>query len=304
MERKITVRELIECIEGACHTLGDLDRYVLLPSPIDEAGDYSLSFCANKYRDKAPQLIRDSKAAVIICPEEVELSKADYANKTLIRVPNPRLTFARLIQQFFVPPVEFGIHPSAVIDPGAIIHPKVYIGPNCYVGQCEIGEGTVLYGNIHVYSKTKIGKRVIIHAGAVIGADGFGFERNEAREWEKFPQIGGVVIEDDVEIFSNVCIDRGALVNTIIGRGTKIDPLVHVAHNVKIGKHCLIIAFTNLAGSDQIGDYSWIGSHACIHEGLHIGHNTLVGMGSVVTKDIGDNLVVYGSPAKSIRENV
>ncbi|MFC2060264.1 LpxD N-terminal domain-containing protein [Chloroflexota bacterium] len=303
MKREITVRELIECIEGDCHTQGDLDRYVLIPSPIDEAGDYSLSFCANKYRDKAPQLIRDSKAAVIICPEEVELSKADYANKTLIRVPNPRLTFARLIQQFFVPPVEFDIHPSAIVDPKASIHPKVCIGPNCYVGECEIGEGTVLHSNIRVYPKTRIGKRVIIHPGAVIGLEGFGFERNENGQLESFPQIGRVIIEDDVQIGANVCIALGALGDTIIGAGTKIDNLTHISHNDRIGKCCQVNALVVICGSVTIGDYSQVAPHAVVREGVHIGHHVLVGMGSVVTKDIDDNLVVTGVPAKILREN-
>ncbi len=304
MKKRVSVKELVGALNESYRVLGSMDRYISTPSPIDQAGEKSLTFCSRK-KEQALQIIRSSKAGVIVCPNEIEISGLDYQNKTLIQVCNPRLTFIRLLQRYFVPPPEFGIHPSAIIDETDKIEPQVYIGPHCYIGgECEIGEGTIIYGNVYIYPKVKIGRRVIIHAGTVIGADGFGFERNEKGEYEKFPQLGGVVIGDNVEIGSNVSIDRGALGDTIIGEGTKIDNLVHIAHGVILGKHCIVIAVTIIGGSVKIGDYSWIAPHVCIREGLSIGSHVLVGMGSVVTKDIGDNLVVMGVPAKEIRRNI
>jgi len=304
MKRKIGVRELIESLSESHCVLGSLDRYVLAPAPIDQADENSLSFCTKKKEEQAPQVIKDSKAGIIICPEGIELHKQDYQNKTLIQVSNPRLTFARLLRQYFTPTIEFGIHPSAVIDPEAKIHPKVYIGPNCSIGKCQIDEGTILHGNIYIYPNTKIGKRVIVHGGTVIGSEGFSYERNERGELENFPQVGGVVIEDDVEIGSNVSIDHGTLVDTFIGQGSKIDNLTHISHNDIIGKHCQINALVVICGSVTIDDYSHVAPHACVREQVNIGHHVLVGMGSVVTQDVDDNLIVVGVPAKPIQNKV
>ena len=303
MKKKVLVKQLVASLNESYRVLGSIDRYVLTPSPIDQAEETSLSFCSKK-REQPLETIRNSKAGVIVCPDGIEFPELDYDNKTLIQVSNPRLTFIRLLQRHFALAPQFGIHPSAIIDEKAKVSQHVYIGPHCYIGECEVGEGTMIYGNVYIYSGVKIGRRGTIHAGTVIGAEGFGFERNEEGKYEKFPQLGGVVIEDDVEIGSNVSIDRGALSDTIIGEGTKIDNLVHIAHNVRIGKHCIVIAVTIIGGSVQIGDYTWIAPHVCIREGISIGSHVLVGMGSVVTKDIGDNLVVMGIPAKEIRKNL
>jgi UDP-3-O-[3-hydroxymyristoyl] glucosamine N-acyltransferase len=302
IKKKLSVSELVGSLKEPYRVLGSMDRYVSTVSPIEQAGGNSLAFCSEK-KQKPLQLIGSSKAGVIVCPDGIECSVSDYQDKTLIQVSNPRLTFLRLLQRHFVSAPEFGIHPSAVIDRKARIDPQVYIGPNCYIGACQIDEGTVLYGNAYVYPKTKIGKRVIIHAGTVIGADGFGYERNESGELERFPQLGGVIIGADVDIGSNVSIDRGALGDTIIDKGTKINNLVHIAHNVRIGKHCVIASFASLSGTVRVGDYSWIAPHVCIREGISIGSHVLVGMGSVVTKDVGDNLVVIGAPAREVRKN-
>lgn len=302
MKKMVQARKLIKSLNESYHVLGSLDRYVFAPAPIDQASEYSLTFCSKK--KQALKVIKDSKAGVIICPSEIEFSEQDYQHKTLIQVFNPRLTFARLLQQYFVCAVDFGIHPTAVIDKEAKIHPKTYIGPNCSIGKCQIDEGAVLFGNVYIYNKTKIGKKVIVHAGTVIGSAGFGYERNEKGELESFPQIGGVIIEDNVEIGSNVSIDCGTLGDTVIGERSKIDNLTHIAHNARIGKHCTINVQAAICGSVVIGAYSHIAPHVCIREKLTIGHHVLVGMSSLVTKDIGDNLVVMGIPAKPIRNNV
>ena len=303
MRNRVSVKELVGSLKERYRVLGSIDRYVLTPSSIDQAGERSLTFCSKK-KQMPLQIIRNSKAGVIVCPDGIELSELDYQDKTLIQVSNPRLTFLRLLQRHFVPAPEFGIHPSAVIDEKAGIDQQVYIGSHCYIGKCEIGEATIIYGNVYIYSGVKIGRRVIIAAGTVVGADGFGFERNESGELEKFPQLGGVIIGDDVEIGSNVSIDRGAMSDTIIGKGTKINNLVHIAHNVRIGKHCVIASFASFSGMVRIGDYSWIAPHVCIREGLSIGSHVMVGMGSVVTKDVDDGLVVIGVPARELQKHI
>lgn len=217
--------------------LGLLDiNDVSIPSPITKASAESVSFCAKRTKD-AIKLIKETKARVIICSNELMLPPEDIQDKTLILVSNPRLAFIRVLQRYFEEKVKFGIHPTATIDKKAIISPKVYIGPNSYIGKCEIGENIVIHGNVFIYPNVKIGSNVIIQAGAVIGTSGFSYERNERGELEKFPHISGVIIEDEVEIGSNVSVDRGTMVNTIIGRGTKIGNLCIIGHNVVIGDY-------------------------------------------------------------------
>jgi UDP-3-O-[3-hydroxymyristoyl] glucosamine N-acyltransferase len=144
----------------------------------------------------------------------------------------------------------------------------------------------------------------MIHAGSVIGADGFGYSRNDDGELEKFPHIGSVVIEDRVEIGSNTSVDRGTLSNTVIREGAKIDNFVHVAHNVVIGKHAAVIAHAMIGGSTEIGDYGWIAPSAALMNGLHIGKGATVGLGAVVTKNIPDNETWAGVPAMPLKEFV
>lgn len=303
MKQKMTVKKLMESISRYNPiVLGNEQREFFTVLSIYEAKSGSLSFCRAKTKD-ALTTIRNSKASIIICAKGIEFKPEDYEDKTLILVRNPPLVFIRLMKAYFQKEkVESGIHPTAVIDEKASIHPSVYIGPHSYIGESEVDEGTIIHGNVHIYSGVKIGKNVLIHAGTVIGADGFGYERNEKGEFEKFPHIGGIIIEDDVEIGSNTSIDRGTLGNTVIGKGTKVDNLCHIAHNVIIGKNCAIIAHTILGGSVKIGDGSWIAPTVSVREGIKIGKNVLVGMAAVVTKNVKDNAVVFGAPAKPADE--
>jgi UDP-3-O-[3-hydroxymyristoyl] glucosamine N-acyltransferase len=165
----------------------------------------------------------------------------------------------------------------------------------------NVGSGTQIHAGVHICSPARIGRNVVLKSGCVIGGDGFGYERNEEGIFEKFPHLGGVVIEDDVEIGSNTCVDRGTLSDTVIGRGTKIDNLVHVAHNVKIGKHCAVIALAMVGGGTQIDDGAWIAPTACLRNGVVIGKQALVGMGAVVTKNVECGETVIGVPAKPIK---
>jgi len=302
VEKNTNLVELSSAISGDFKILGALDRHNLTPSPIDHSTKNSISFCSKTTKD-ALQIIRGSKAKVIICSNKLKFVEDDYKNKTLILVSNPKLVFAQVLRKYFEQKAEFGISPTAVIDKNARIHPRVYIGPHCYIGRCQIGEETIIYGNVHIYSNVKIGKRVIIHAGTVIGADGMEYVRNGKGEFVRFPHISGVIIEDDVHIGSNASIMRGVLRNTVIGQGTRLGPFCSIGHQTIIGKHCLIITRSLIGGSASIGNHSRISMGAIIRDGIEIGSNVTIGMGSIVTKSIGDGWTAFGVPAREVRRS-
>ena len=236
--------------------------------------------------------------------------------KVLIRVPNARVAVAKLLPIFFPPDQQPpGIHPSATIAASAQIDPSAHIGPNCVIGarvkigarsallggnhvgrDCQLGEDVCLFPNVVIYAKCQLGNRVAIHAGTVIGSDGYGYVFDEGRH-RKVLQVGNVIIHDDVEIGANTAIDRGALGATVIGAGTKIDNLVHIAHNVVIGRNCLVMGQVGFAGSTKLGDYCVIASQSGIAGHLKLGHQATVGAKSGVMRDIPDKGVVLGIPA-------
>ncbi len=253
-----------------------------------------------------------SAATAIICDQ-----KATSDKKTLIRVAHPRVAFAKALALFFPEP-KFapGIHPSAVIAASAQIDPTTHIGPHCTVGErvkigancvlqsgnfvgddSTLGDETNLFPNATVYSHSQIGKRVRIHSGAVIGSDGFGYVF-DAGVHRKIPQIGNVVIGADVEIGSNTSIDRGALGSTVIGRGTKIDNLVQVAHNVEIGDHCILCSQVGIAGSAKLGKYCVLAGQVGIAGHLKIGNQVTIGSKSGVMHNIPDGQQWLGIPAQ------
>ena len=296
-KHQISVDDLVNSIGATCKVLGMSDRHVSTVSPIDEASSASVAFC-NKKGTQGWQMVKDSNAGVIICYDDLQFTHDDFSDKTLILVSAPRLAFIRIMQAYFVKGTKPAISPRAIVDEKAKIHPSVYIGPNSYIGDCEIGEGTVIHGSVHIYWGIKIGKNVLIQAGAVIGAEGQTFERNEREELERFPQIGGVIIEDNVEIGSNTSIMRGPMGNTIIGMGTKVGHLCNIGHGVIIGKHCRVIAMSMIGGGSRIGDFSQVKLGACIRNKVEVGKNVIVGMGAVVTKHVADGKIVFGVPAK------
>lgn len=303
MERRIEIERVFQALgDSIIRAIGPARGVISYPAPITEAQDeLAITFC-KRTGAEAVTLIRDTKAGVIICKEDASLEEIDAPGKTLIAVDDPRLTFLRLVQLFFSDPRPQGVHPTAFIETAARIHPTAYVGPFAYVGQSEIGEGTVIYGHVYIYQNVQIGRNVTIHAGTVLGADGFGYNRNEAGELEKFPHVGGIVIEDDVEIGSNTCVDRGTLGNTVIRQGAKIDNLVHISHNVVIGRHSTVIAHAMIGGSTRIADYAWIAPSACLSDDISIGGHAVVGFGAVVVKDVPDNVTVMGVPARTLDE--
>jgi UDP-3-O-[3-hydroxymyristoyl] glucosamine N-acyltransferase len=239
----------------------------------------------------------------------------------IIRVANARVAVARVLPMFF-PPDEHpaGVHPDARIHATARIDPTAHVGPGCVVGprvelgarvvlmggnhvgrDTRIGDDTCLFPNVVVYPGSQIGRRVTVHAGSVIGSDGYGYVLDEGRH-RKVLQVGHVILHDDVGIGANAAIDRGALGATVIGEGTKIDNLVHVAHNVVIGRHCLIMGQVGFAGSTRLGDYSVVASQSGIAGHLTIGRQAVIGAKSGVMRDIPDGGKVLGIPAAPDRQ--
>ena len=263
---------------------------------ITNAKKSDMTFCS-ALEEKGIKLVSNSKAALIICHESLANQVPDIKSN-IIFVKNPRLDFIKCIKKFFnSQPIMRGIHSTAILDTKNI-GKNIYIGPYVQIGKnVSIGNNAVIYGNVVIYDNVRIGKNVIIDSNTVLGTDGFGFERDESKKLEKFPHFGGIEIGNDVEIGSNVSIDRGTIDNTKIGDGSKIDNLVHIAHNVEIGKNCLIIANSLIAGSCLVEDNVHIAMSVTLREGIKIGKNSIVGMGSVVTKDVPRNVTVFGNPA-------
>ncbi len=253
-------------------------------------------------------------AGCLIAPLDAKSALAARAG-AVIFIKDPKQAFARVLSKFdkeLNPLPQPGIHPSAVVAPGAKLGAGVYIGPHavveeaaeiganavisagCYVGaESHIGEGSRLYPNVTVRERCSIGRNVILHPGVVIGSDGYGYI-NVSGTHQKMPQVGRVVIEDDVEIGANSAIDRAALDATVIGAGSKLDNMVHIAHNVRIGRNCLIMAQAAIAGSVSVGDNAIIGGQAGISDHVTIGKNAVVMAKTGIMADLAAGQVVFG----------
>ncbi len=295
---QLALKDILDALGCEHKVVGDREAIVERALPIDIADEHSITFC-NKQGDRGRSLLCGTKASVVITLTEHEGACRRREDIVFILLDDPRLAFSRVLQRYFVKERAVGVHETAVIGQNVHISPDAVVGPFCSIGDdVTIGEGSQLLGSVTVYGHVKIGRRVTVHAGAVIGTDGFGYSRDPQGRVVKFPQIGGVVIGDDVEIGSNACIDRGALVDTTIGRGTKIDNLVHIAHNVKVGEDCLIIAHAQIAGSVRIGDRCWLAPSCTINTGVSIGDGAMVALGSVVVRDVEPGTFVAGNPAR------
>jgi UDP-3-O-[3-hydroxymyristoyl] glucosamine N-acyltransferase len=267
---------------------------------IDKAQRGDLSFCSLK-GEQAYNAILSSSAGVIICHDLGGGDENVFSDRCLIITDNPRLSFSRCLRKFFTPARQWGVHATAIVERDAIVCPNSFIGSIAYIGHhAEIGDGTIIEHNVFIASNCKIGKNVYIQSGAIVGCEGQGYERSSAGNFEKFPQIGYVVIEDDVEIGANAVIVRGTLSETRIEEGSKIGNLVNIGHNVTIGKHVFISASAVVCGSAKIGNYAWLAPGCCIKNKIKIGERTTVGLGAVVTKDVADHDIVFGVPARSI----
>lgn len=236
------------------------------------------------------EMLRASQAGLAIVDSHLRSKSREFLSGGIVQAviwsSNPRLDFCRVLERYFSPPRAAGIDPAALVSPAALIGERCSIGPGCVISEgVEIGDDSVLYGRVFIYPGTRIGKRVIIHAGAVLGADGFGFEKRPDGSWQKFPHLGGVVVGDDVEVGANSTIDRGTLGDTVVERGVKIDNLVHIAHNAQVGADSLIISGAVICGGARVGARTWVAPQACIRDRITVGGDATIGMGAIVNSD-------------------
>ena len=307
-----TLSEIADYVQG---TISGGDPLTMISglSGIDEAETGDITFVANpKYRDR---LASTRATAILVAPG------TQCPGKNLLYVKDPYTSFGRLLQWFYpeeqnavgVSPDAF-IAAGAIVSPDAVIYPGVYIGPQAKIAKhavlypgvfigpaVEIGEGSVLYPHVTIYRRCIIGKRVILHAGVVVGADGFGFSL-PGQENAKIPQIGIVQIDDDVEIGSNTTIDRGTLGKTWIQKGVKIDNLVQIAHNVVIGERSIIVSQVGISGSTKIGGSVIIGGQAGLVGHIEIGDGTMIAARSGIHEDVPSGQIVSGAPHMPHRE--
>jgi UDP-3-O-[3-hydroxymyristoyl] glucosamine N-acyltransferase len=259
---------------------GDSETLIRQVGSLERAAAGQITFLSNS-KNKA-KLAETRASAVILAPDNERLTKLPR-----IVADNPYAYFAR-VSQLFNPVVSQpgGVHPSAVVSSTARLGKNVSIGAGCVIGDdVVIGDESCLYPRVVIYPRCALGKRVVIHSGVVIGADGFGIAPEEGR-WVKIPQIGGVRIGDDVEIGANTTIDRGALDDTVIGEGVKIDNQVQIGHNVRIGAHSAVAGCVGIAGSAEIGAHVTIGGAAMIHGHITIVDRVHVSAGTLISRSL------------------
>ena len=289
---QFTAKQIADFIGGRVE--GNENATVSTFAKIEEGKEGSITFLSNP---KYTPYIYETKASIVLINEDVQLEKPVSA--TLIRVKNAYECVAKLLQMYAASlPKKTGIHPLAFVSESAQVGKDVYIGPFTFVGEgVKIGDGSIINPNVTIYDGCQIGKNVTIHAGSVIGADGFGFAPN-TEGYEKIPQLGIVIIEDNVEIGANTCIDRSTMGQTVIHKGVKLDNLIQVAHNCEIGENTVMSAQVGMAGSTKIGSWCMVGGQAGFAGHIHVADKTMVGAQCGVinnTKGNGENLI--GSPA-------
>lgn len=304
------LREIAALVEG--EVLGAGDPEIAGVTNIEDAGPDDITFAVPPHLEKAAS----SKAVAVIVPGDI----TSYS-KPAIRVANPRVAFTKVLE-LFTPPtvVARGVHPAAVVGEGvrlganvavmacavvadgAVVGDNTILYPHCYVGEgAMVGADSILYPGVTVYAGCRLGARTIVHSGAVIGSDGFGFVTVDGRH-HKVPQVGNVVIEDDVEIGANVAIDRATTGSTLVGRGTKIDNLVHLAHNVTIGENCFLVALTGIAGSTKVGNNVTFAGQSGSVGHITIGDNCIFAGRAGAASDVPANSFYAGFPARPHKE--
>jgi UDP-3-O-[3-hydroxymyristoyl] glucosamine N-acyltransferase len=305
-----TAKTIADFLQG--DVVGNPDAVVSDVSKIEEGIEGTLSFLANPKYEK---YLYTTRASVVLINRDLPIHGT--VKPTLIKVADAYKAFASLLELYASSlPQKSGteqpcfIHPAAVIGSGCYIGAFAYVGENASIGNnvklyphVYVGDGvkildnTTLYAGVKIYQGCAIGSNCIIHASSVIGSDGFGFAQGENMNYKKIPQLGNVVIEDDVEIGSNVSIDRATMGSTRIGKGSKIDNLVQIAHNVEVGGDTIIISQAGIAGSTKVGNKCVIAAQAGLVGHIRIGNNVIIGAQSGVSGDIDDNQICLGSPA-------
>ncbi|MDD4013547.1 MAG: UDP-3-O-(3-hydroxymyristoyl)glucosamine N-acyltransferase [Candidatus Omnitrophica bacterium] len=308
----ITVDQLAKLVEGVVE--GDGSAVITGMAPLSSAVKGDITFALS---EKDFMAAVDTQASCVLTT-----MGAPALPKTLLRIKNPKTAVTILYNAMteIAPPPEGGVHPSAVVSAKASIGKNVSIGPNVFIDDgsvigdrsvieansvigkgVKIGEGVRIAANVTIYKGVKIGSKVIIHAGTVIGADGFGFITKDGRNY-KVPQMGAVIIEDEVEIGANSCIDRATFGDTFIAKGTKVDNLVQIAHNVNIGRNVLIAAQTGIAGSATIGENTMMGGQVGIADHAKVGSNVKLAAKTGVSGRVPDDVTLFGYPARDARE--
>lgn len=306
------VGALAELIGGQVR--GNADLLIFGVAPLERAGEEDISFLANpKYRGK----LETTRAGAVIVHPALD----GVIDRTLLLCANPYLAFARLLAHFHpAPQLPCGVQAGAMVDPTAIVAPTATISSGCVVGAgARIGPGSVLHANVTVYPHVDLGADCLIHAGvvirercvlgnrvivqpnAVIGADGFGFAPDGQR-YEKIPQVGRVIIEDDVEIGACSCVDRGTLDDTRIRRGTKIDNQVQIGHNAQIGEDCILVAQAGISGSTEVGRHCTFGGQSAAAGHIRIGDFVTIAARGGITNNVESNQVMAGLPLMPHRE--
>jgi UDP-3-O-[3-hydroxymyristoyl] glucosamine N-acyltransferase len=312
LSKSLQLKKLAELVGG--ELVGDASVTITGVAGIKEARSGDITFLANP---KYAALLEQTQASAVITFHDT-VSRT----KPLVRTPNPSLAFSKVVS-FFTPskPEKIpGVHPTAVVDPSVKLGAGVSVGPHVVIekdtkigdrtvieagsfigSRCMIGSQAWIYPNVTIREETEIGDRVVLHSGAVIGADGFGYETVDGAH-VKIPQTGSVKIEEDVEIGANVCVDRGRFQKTWIKKGTKIDNLVQVAHNVVIGENCLVVSQTGISGSAELGRNVIVAGQAGIIGHVKIEDGAIVGARAGVNKPVPANTIVLGEPARPIME--
>jgi UDP-3-O-[3-hydroxymyristoyl] glucosamine N-acyltransferase len=311
-----SISEINEVLKGII--IGDTSKMITAPEQLEMANDTEISFIGNKKYEKVWE---KSKACAAIVNEDVAIEPGE--NRAFIKVKNADLAMSQILSLFAPPTPLFSIdiHPTAVVDKSAVVGNGTQIGAGCYIGpkvilgenvtiypnvtildDCSIGNNTVIWSGTVIRERSIIGNDCIFHPNATIGADGFGFRPDPERGLVKIPQIGNVIIGNNVEIGANSCVDRGKFSSTVLGDGCKIDNLVQIGHNCKLGRFCIMAGNSGLAGSVTLGDGVIIGGSASIKDHTTIGDGAIVGAGSGVTGDIPPGKVMLGYPAVEARD--
>ncbi|MFV8351841.1 UDP-3-O-(3-hydroxymyristoyl)glucosamine N-acyltransferase [Flavobacterium sp. XS2P14] len=314
--KSYTIQEINDILKG--EIIGNTSQSITAPEQLEAASESEISFIGNKKYEK---FWADSKACVAVVNEDIGIKPGE--DRAFIKVKNADLAMSQILELFAPPTPLFAvdIHPTAVIDPTATICSGARIGAGCYIGpktiigdnttlypnvtildECVIGKNTVIWSGTVVRERCHIGNDCILHPNATIGADGFGFRPDPQRGLVKIPQIGNVIIGNSVEIGANSCIDRGKFSSTVLGDGCKIDNLVQIGHNSKLGKFCIMAGNSGLAGSVTLGNGVIIGGSASIKDHTTIGDGAIVGAGSGVTGDIPAGKTMLGYPAVEARD--
>ena len=314
--KSYTIQEINEILKG--EIIGNTFQKITAPEQLEAANESEISFIGNKKYEKLWSI---SKACVAVVNEDISIEPGE--DRAFIKVKNADLAMSQVLELFAPPTPLFtiAIHPTAVIDPTATICNGAQIGAGCYIGpKVIVGDNSSIYPNVTILDESTVGKNTviwsgtvirerchigndcIIHPNATIGADGFGFRPDPQRGLVKIPQIGNVIIGNNVEIGANTCVDRGKFSSTILGDGCKIDNLVQIGHNSKLGKFCIMAGNSGLAGSVTLGNGVIIGGSASIKDHTTIGDGVIVGAGSGVTGDIPAGQTMLGYPAVEARD--